>query len=61
MLKKIKAYGNTAVIILNKEDMECHDLKIGDVIDVQIISKVLLDRKAEARRRMGGTTEAGGS
>ena len=53
MLKTIKKYGNTAVIILNKEDLECHKLKIDDVIDIQITSKKEIDAEKAARRRMG--------
>ena len=36
MKKKIKAYGNTAVIQLTKEDLEIHNLQIGNIVKVGI-------------------------
>jgi len=34
--KKIKAYGNTAVIQLTKEELEVRNLEIGKIVDVEI-------------------------
>jgi len=34
MRKKIKKYGNTAIIQLNVEDLENYDLKIGDIVKI---------------------------
>ena len=36
MRKVIKRYGNTNVLVLNKEDMEVYKLKEGDVVDLTI-------------------------
>ena len=36
MKKIIKKYGNSAIIVLSSEDLKCQDMKIGDVIEVDI-------------------------
>jgi len=37
MKKTIKRYGNSNVIILNKDDMKIYDVKTGDVIELHIL------------------------
>jgi hypothetical protein len=37
MKKIIKQYGNSLVIILNKEDLEIYKLKVGDIIDIELV------------------------
>ena len=34
--KEIKAYGNTAVIVLTKENLKLNKLKVGDIVDIDI-------------------------
>ncbi len=36
MLKKLKAWGHSAGIVITKEQLELHKLKIGDVIELTI-------------------------
>lgn len=36
MKKEIKAYGNTHVLVLTKEDLEVYKLKRGDILDIII-------------------------
>ncbi len=36
MKKILKKYGNTAIIGLNKEDMQTHNLKVGDNVNIEI-------------------------
>lgn len=36
VVKKIKAYGNTAVIQITKEELLNHKLKLNDIVDVTI-------------------------
>ena len=36
MKKEIKQYGNSAVLVLTKEDLKLHKLKIGDVVNIEI-------------------------
>ena len=36
MHKEIKAYGNTAVIVLTKENLKLNKLKVGDVVSVEM-------------------------
>jgi len=36
MLKEIKKYGNTSVIVLTKEELKLRNLKIGDLINIDI-------------------------
>ncbi len=36
MLKRIKKFGNSHVVVLDSEDMKCHDLKFDDIINVII-------------------------
>lgn len=36
MKKIIKKYGNSNIIILSSEEMKIHELKVGDIIDVEI-------------------------
>jgi hypothetical protein len=38
--KKIKKYGNSAVLILSPEDMDVYGWKIGDYLDLSDIVKV---------------------
>ena len=45
MKKIIKRYGCSNVIILTREDMEIHKLKVGDVIDISDITKVRSRKK----------------
>lgn len=40
MRKKIKKWGDSAVIILSPEDLETYDLKIGNIIDISDLIKV---------------------
>lgn len=40
MRKEIKQYGNSAVIVLTKEDLKLHNLEIGDVVDLSDVVKV---------------------
>lgn len=37
MKKIIKKYGNTKVIVLDKDDLKIYNIKAGDVIDVEIV------------------------
>lgn len=37
MKKKIKKYGNSAVIVLTRDNLEVYDLKIDDIIDIEIV------------------------
>ena len=39
MKKIIKKYGNSAVVVLTKEDMKAHKLKIGKKLDFEITKK----------------------
>ncbi len=39
MRKEIKKYGNSAVIVLTKEDLKLEKLKVGDVIEIDIEKK----------------------
>ena len=41
MRKEIKKYGNTAVIVLTKEDMNGYGWKVGDIIDLSDAVKVV--------------------
>ena len=36
MKKVIKEYGNSKIILITKEEMIIHNLKVGDIIDVKI-------------------------
>ena len=36
MKKQIKQYGNSAVIVLDSEDMRVYNLNIGDVLDLEL-------------------------
>ncbi|MFW6130343.1 MAG: hypothetical protein ACOC56_04090 [Atribacterota bacterium] len=40
MRKKIKKYGNTAIIQLTVEDLENYGLKIGDIIKIDKIEVI---------------------
>lgn len=40
MKKKIKKYGNTAVIVLTKEDLETEGWNIGDFLDLSDVVKI---------------------
>lgn len=44
MRKEIKQYGNSAVIVLDSEDMKVYQLKIGDILDIEIC-KINKDKK----------------
>jgi len=44
MRKEIKQYGNSAVIVLDSEDMKVYQLKYGDVLDIEI-SKIKTEVK----------------
>jgi antitoxin component of MazEF toxin-antitoxin module len=37
MIKKIKTWGNSAVIVLTKEDLELYQLNEDDIVDLTII------------------------
>jgi hypothetical protein len=38
MKKLIKKYGvNGGTIVLSKDDLEIHNLKVGDVVDIEIV------------------------
>lgn len=52
MRKEIKKYGNSAVIVLDVEDLRVYDLGIGDVIDVSDIVKVKRLHKVESNKVM---------
>jgi len=41
MKTQIKQWGDSAVIILNKEFMKFHNLKLGDWIDISDLVKVI--------------------
>ena len=43
MKKIIKKYGDSAVILLNPEDLKIYELKIGDVVDIELV-KVKKDK-----------------
>lgn len=45
MKKVIKKYGNTHVIIINKEDLKIYKLKEGDIVDIGDLIKVEKERK----------------
>ena len=45
MRKEIKKYGNSAVIVLLKEDMKNYKLKIGDIVDIEDMAKVNKNEK----------------
>ena len=36
MKKLIKVHGNSAAVVLTKEDLKCYNLKIGNCIDFKI-------------------------
>ena len=36
MRKEIKAYGNSAVIVLTKSDLNLYELNIGDVVELTL-------------------------
>ena len=37
MKKVIKRYGDSLIILLNKEDVKIYSLKEGDIIDIELI------------------------
>ena len=41
MRKIIKKTGNSACIIINKEDLQIYNLKIGDIINIKISKQEL--------------------
>lgn len=43
--KEIKKWGNSAVIILTKDDLKVRGLKIGDIVDIADLVKVQLKKK----------------
>ena len=45
MNKKIKQYGNSAIILLDREDLEYYGLKIGDWVNIDDIVKIKKKRK----------------
>lgn len=40
MRKEIKQWGDSAVIVLTKEDLKAYDLEVGDFIDLGDMCKV---------------------
>ena len=40
MRKEIKRWGNSAVIVLTKEDLKLRKLKIGDIVNIEELIKV---------------------
>jgi len=36
MRKQIQKYGNSCVIRLSKDDLKIYNLKVGDIVDVEI-------------------------
>ncbi len=52
MKKVIKAYGNSAVVVLSKEDLKAYGLKIGGIINLE-------PKEKKKSHGMGGVTEAG--
>lgn len=40
MKKIIKKYGNSLVILLNNEDCQIYDLRVGDVVDIEIFKEI---------------------
>lgn len=45
MKKKIKKYGNSAVIVFTKEDLETEGWNIGDVLDLSDVFKIKKRKK----------------
>jgi len=39
MKKIVKKYGSSNVVILNAEDMKIYKLKVGDVIDIELVKQ----------------------
>ena len=48
MKKKIKKYGNSLVIVFDKEDIELYGIKEGDWIELE---DMLIQSKKEVKRR----------
>ncbi|KKN35388.1 hypothetical protein LCGC14_0784150 [marine sediment metagenome] len=40
MRKEIKRWGNSAVIVLTKEDLKLRKLKVGDIVNIEELTKV---------------------
>ncbi len=40
MRKEIKRWGNSAVIVLTKEDLKLRKLKVGDIVNIEELIKV---------------------
>ncbi len=57
MRKIIKKTGNSAMVILDREDMKCHGMKIGEVIEIDITTA----KELKAKDMLGGRAEAGQS
>ena len=51
MRRKIKKIGNSAGIILSKEDLESYKLKIGDIVDLGDIVKVNGEKKPKKKEK----------
>lgn len=47
MWKEIKKWGNSAVIILTKEELKVRKLKIGDVVNIGDLVKIKKNEKCE--------------
>lgn len=55
MKKKIKKWGDSAIITLDKENLEFNDLMIGDWVDIEIVKSI--PPKEEDNELNGGSTK----
>ncbi len=50
MRKEIKKFGNSAIIVIDAEDLRVYELKVGDVLDIELCKIKQLPKNQTAKQ-----------